>query len=69
MEQTEYKEIAEFGYTNKAGQVKQRRIGVIERSDKVIKGFDLDDNNQYKAFNIEQVVGGKDAIKYIPLND
>jgi hypothetical protein len=59
----DYKLIYEFVYDKGDGSSpKWRRIGVVESDDEYISGFDLEDRENYKCFNISKIVGGKNKI-------
>lgn len=59
----DYKFVYEFVYDKGNGSApKWRRIGLVESDDTYIAGFDLDDNKNYKCFNISKIVGGRNKV-------
>jgi hypothetical protein len=53
-----HSEIANFVYRKNRDEVTKRRIGITEEDSHYIKGIDLDDNNHFKQFLKEKIVGG-----------
>lgn len=62
LSETEYEEIAEFVYYSTDSKISWRRIGVQREDDEYIGGVDLEDNNRYKLFRCDRILGGKSKI-------
>lgn len=56
-----YNEIAEFKYESSNG-IKDRRIGIIDMGPEYIKGLDLNEDEKFKSFNVNKIVGGKESV-------
>lgn len=68
----QYTEIAEFVYQkfdeySTLVESKWRKIGVISKTDKVIRGYDLNDNNKIKNFLVVKILGGVEKITFTPI--
>lgn len=50
--------ILEFVYCNK-NTIKWRKINAIKEDHNYVYGFDLEDDNNYKAFKKQNILGGK----------
>jgi len=50
--------ILEFVYCNN-DKIKWRKINAIKEDHNYVYGFDLEDDNNYKAFKKQNILGGK----------
>ena len=54
----EQQTIATFRYPNRSGNMEYRRIGVVETDADYIKGLDIDNDNAFRCFRLDKIVGG-----------
>lgn len=57
-----YSTIYAFVYDKGDGRPKWRLISVTEDDGTYIKGHDLMDDDMFKCFSVEKILGGKDRI-------
>lgn len=57
-----YSMVAEFKYESSSG-IKDRRIGIIDMGPEYIRGLDLNEEEKFKSFNVDKIVGGKESVK------
>ena len=62
-ENPSYSEVAEFVYNSSSGETKWRKVGLVECSQDYLKGIDLDDDNKFKQFRMDRIIGGNNKIK------
>jgi hypothetical protein len=58
-----YNEVAEFVYNSSSGETKWRKVGLVECNQDYLKGIDLEDENKFKQFRMDRIVGGNNKIK------
>jgi hypothetical protein len=58
----QYQEIAEFVYDTPVDDPYWRRIGILRDDGEYIGGLDLNDNNKYKLFRCDKILGGESKI-------
>lgn len=69
----DYETIAEFVYNKKDSdgmivESKWRKVGVTDTSDKIIRGYDFNDNMSFKSFKAENICGGMSKVFSTPKN-
>jgi hypothetical protein len=57
--------IVEFVYKKEDGKTDWRTLDLVEEDAAHVKGFDIDDNNKYKSFKKNCIVGGRMLKKQI----
>ena len=55
-------QVVEFLYPDKFGKEQWRKVSVVERDDRYITGFDLNDERKLKRFFLEKVFGGESKV-------
>lgn len=55
-------QVVEFLYPDKFGEEQWRKVSVVERDDRYITGFDLNDERKLKRFLLEKVFGGESKV-------
>jgi hypothetical protein len=55
-------QVVEFLYPDKFGEEQWRKVSVVERDDRYITGFDLNDDRRLKRFLLEKVFGGESKV-------